>query len=223
MLNIFKSRAPSSASPPAPPPASVQAAQAPPISAPPPHVVHAVHGRPISPPFPGHLSEVIFGMGCFWGAERLFWSLSGVHTTAVGYAGGVSKNPTYEQVCSGRTGHVEVVRVIFDEQKISFMDLLVIFWQSHDPTQGNRQGNDRGTQYRSVIYASGAHLIQARASSQTYSQVLTESGYGAITTQIDRPPIFYYAEEYHQQYLHKVPHGYCGLSGCSVSYPREVC
>ena len=158
---------------------------------------HAVHGRSLQPPFPSDYKSILIGMGCFWGAERLFWQTEGVYTTAVGYAGGLTPNPTYEEVCSGRTGHSEVVLVVYDPNVISLESLLQIFWQEHDPTQGYRQGNDTGTQYRSVIYVDD----------------------DAITTEIDKNQTLYYAEDDHQQYLHKIPHGYCGLKGTGVSCP----
>ena len=180
--------------------------------------VHHVHGRSILPPFPRDCAEVLFGMGCFWGAERKFWGLEGVETTAVGYAGGHTPNPTYEEVCSGRTGHNEVVRVVYHPDIISFDALLKVFWESHDPTQGMRQGNDRGTQYRSGIYVTtDAQQAAAEASRESYRQALAERGYPPITTEIRRDVPFYYAEEYHQQYLSKNPDGYCGLGGTGVS------
>lgn len=184
---------------------------------------HAVSGRPIVPPFPEGVETVIFGLGCFWGAERKFWQVPGVYTTAVGYAGGHTRNPTYEEVCSGRTGHAEVVLVVFDPAQCSFEALLKLFWESHDPTQGMRQGNDVGTQYRSAIYvASPGQRAQAEASRQAYQRVLSESGYGAITTEIRDASAFYYAEGYHQQYLAKNPGGYCGLGGTGVACPAGV-
>jgi peptide-methionine (S)-S-oxide reductase len=187
---------------------------------------HAVNGRSIKPPFAKPSAEAgqellelaMFGMGCFWGAERRFWQLEGVWVTAVGYAGGFTPNPTYEEVCSGLTGHNEVVRVVFDPDKIDYQTLLVTFWESHDPTQGMRQGNDRGTQYRSGIYVySDAQGAAARASKEHFAAKLDAAGYGAITTEILEAPEFYYAETYHQQYLHKNPGGYCGLGGTGVS------
>jgi peptide-methionine (S)-S-oxide reductase len=181
---------------------------------------HFVNGASIVPPFPGRMREAVFGMGCFWGAERLFWELPGVFTTAVGYAGGFTPNPTYEEVCSGRTGHTEVVRVIFDPAAIAYDELLRTFWESHDPTQGMRQGNDVGTQYRSGIYASdAAQRAAAEASRRTYQARLMQAGRAAaISTEIRDAPAFYYAEDYHQQYLAKNPDGYCGIGGCGVPY-----
>ena len=181
---------------------------------------HLVKGTPMEPPFPEGTETAIFGMGCFWGAERKFWIASGVYTTAVGYAGGYTPNPTYEEVCSGRTGHTEVVLVVFDPAETSFDALLRIFWESHDPTQGMRQGNDVGTQYRSAIYASTpAQLAAAEASSHTYQLMLEKAGYGEITTELAENTRFYYAEDYHQQYLARHPNGYCGLGGTGVSCP----
>ena len=181
---------------------------------------HLVKGTPMEPPFPEGMETAIFGMGCFWGAERNFWTAPGVYTTAVGYAGGYTPNTTYEEVCSGRTGHTEVVLVVFDPAETSFDALLRIFWESHDPTQGMRQGNDVGTQYRSVIYASTpAQLAAAEASSHTYQQMLQKAGYGDITTEVAQDTRFYYAEDYHQQYLARHPNGYCGLGGTGVSCP----
>ncbi len=183
---------------------------------------HHVKDAPLVPPFrcgaDGRACGVVlFGMGCFWGAERLFWERDGVVTTAVGYAGGETSNPTYEEVCSGRTGHTEAVLVAFDPAVISFAQLLGLFWESHDPTQGMRQGNDRGTQYRSAIFTSDEQQLQAAlASRDAYQAGLTAAGYGAITTEIRPAPPFYYAEHYHQQYLAKVPGGYCGLAGTGV-------
>lgn len=180
---------------------------------------HFVNGHRIVPPFPAGLREALFGMGCFWGVERLFWQLRGVYSTAVGYAGGFTPNPTYEEVCTGDTGHAEVVRVIFDPAKVRYEDLLRAFWESHDPTQGMRQGNDIGTQYRSVIYLTdGAQRDAAEASGRAYQTRLTGAGHGTITTEIRDAPQFFYAEEYHQQYLAKNPSGYCGLSGCGVPF-----
>jgi len=179
---------------------------------------HYVSDRPLQPPFPEGTQEAVFGLGCFWGAERKFWQVEGVYVTAVGYAGGFTPNPTYEEVCSGRTGHAEVVRVIFDPQQVSYVQLLKLFWEAHDPTQGMRQGNDIGTQYRSCIFTFGAEQQQqAEASLQGYQQQLRASGYPEITTEIRPAPDFYYAEEYHQQYLAKNPDGYCGLGGTGVS------
>ena len=179
---------------------------------------HAVlRGAPLEPPFPAGLQEAVFGMGCFWGVERKFWKLDGVYTTAVGYAGGTTENPTYKEVCSGRTNHAEVVRVVFDSKKVSYSDLLKTFWENHDPTQGNRQGNDVGTQYRSVIYTfSDEQRKAAEASMAAYQAQLKQHGYGPITTEIRQAPEFYYAEDYHQQYLHKNPNGYCGVGGTGV-------
>ena len=179
---------------------------------------HAVLGSPLQPPFAAGMEEAQFGMGCFWGAERLFWKIPGVHSTSVGYAGGYTPNPTYEEVCSGRTGHAEVVRVIFDPTKVSYETLLKAFWERHDPTQGMRQGNDLGTQYRSVIYCtSDGQLVAAEASRARYQQALDSAQRGAITTEIRPAPQFFYAEDYHQQYLHKNPEGYCGLGGTGVA------
>lgn len=182
------------------------------------HNVHAVNGHPLRDAFAGY-GQVQFGMGCFWGAERKFWQLPGVFATAVGYAGGGTPNPTYEEVCSGLTGHTEAVRVIYDPAQVGFAALLQTFWESHDPTQGMRQGNDRGTQYRSVIHcATQVQYEAAIASRDAYQQRLDEAGYGRITTEIVYPaPAFYYAEDYHQQYLAKNPGGYCGLGGTGVS------
>ena len=181
---------------------------------------HHVHGRPIVPPFPEGHELALFGMGCFWGAERAFWTMDGVSTTAVGYAAGHTPNPTYEEVCSGRTGHNEVVRVVFDPHRIPYAALLAKFWESHDPTQGMRQGNDIGTQYRSGIYVySESQRDAALASRRRYQVALEQAGRGAITTEILDAPPFYYAESYHQQYLSKNPGGYCGLGGTGVSCP----
>lgn len=180
---------------------------------------HFVNGHRILPPFPTTLREAVFGMGCFWGVERLFWQLRGVHSTAVGYAGGFTPNPTYEEVCTGDTGHAEVVRVIFDPAKVRYEDLLKAFWESHDPTQGMRQGNDIGTQYRSAIYVTDkAQRDAAETSGRAYQARLSAAGHGAITTEIREAPQFFYAEEYHQQYLAKNPSGYCGLGGCGVPF-----
>jgi peptide-methionine (S)-S-oxide reductase len=182
--------------------------------------VHHVSGRRIVPPFPEGTELADLGLGCFWGAERLFWRLPGVYVTAVGYAGGETTNPTYEEVCSGRTGHAEVVRVVFDPRAVRYEALLRTFWESHDPTQGMRQGNDVGTQYRSCIFTHGeAQLAAARASREAYQAALRGKGRGEITTEIRPAPAFHYAEEYHQQYLSKNPGGYCGLSGTGVSCP----
>ncbi len=206
---------------------------------------HFVNGRPLVGPYPDGLRQVVFGMGCFWGAERLFWQTDGVFTTAVGYAGGITPNPTYEEVCSGRTGHTEAVLVVHDPQQVGLDDLLRVFWEGHDPTQGMRQGNDVGTQYRSAIYLEalsspqcGAPLMSkeqqasrravsscctedgleaALASRDRYQEALTAAGYGAITTEVKAAAPFYYAEPYHQQYLAKVPNGYCGLGGTGVA------
>jgi len=184
---------------------------------------HFANGHPIKGPFPAGLQQAVFGMGCFWGAERLFWQTKGVYSTAVGYAGGETKNPTYEEVCSGMTNHSEVVLVVFDPKVISYEQLLKVFWEGHDPTQGMRQGNDRGTQYRSVIYAYGDEQLQAaRKSKEMFQPALTKKGYGPITTEIRSAPEFYYAEDYHQQYLGKNPGGYCGLGGTGVSCPVGV-
>lgn len=184
---------------------------------------HAVLGTPIMPPFPEGLADIQLGLGCFWGAERLFWQLDGVYSTAVGYAGGLTPHPTYEEVCSGRTGHTEIVRVVYNPEKCSLESLLAVFWQAHDPTQGNRQGNDRGTQYRSAIYVNtDDELALARETARHYGASLAKGGFGPITTEIGKDKTFYYAEEFHQQYLHKVPNGYCGLSGCGISYPEQA-
>jgi peptide-methionine (S)-S-oxide reductase len=178
---------------------------------------HAVNGAPLTGPFPDGLAQAVFGMGCFWGAERKFWQLPGVFTTGAGDAGGETANPTYEDVCSGRTGHTEVVLVVFDPDIVSYDDLLRVFWENHDPTQGMRQGNDVGTQYRSAIYTSSpAQQAAAEASRERYRADLTRHGYPAITTEIVPAPPFYYAEAYHQQYLHKNPDGYCGMGGTGV-------
>jgi peptide-methionine (S)-S-oxide reductase len=181
---------------------------------------HWVNGNSIKPPFPAGMETAIFGLGCFWGAERKFWQLPGVHATAVGYAGGPTPNPTYQEVCSGMTGHNEVVLVVYDPRKVSFEALLKTFWESHDPTQGMRQGNDAGTQYRSGIYV--ASPVQRRAAEESravFQKSLDKAGYGQITTEILEAPPFYYAEDYHQQYLAKNPNGYCGLGGTGVSCP----
>jgi len=181
---------------------------------------HYVNGNVIQPPFGDHLKQVIFGMGCFWGAERKFWQLDGVYTTAVGYAAGHTPNPSYQEVCTGMTGHNEVVLVVYDPGRISLDQLLETFWESHDPTQGMRQGNDRGTQYRSGIYVYDEEQKKAaKVSRDCYQQELAKNGYGPITTEILDAPEFYYAEEYHQQYLAKNPNGYCGLGGTGVSCP----
>ena len=184
---------------------------------------HFVNGAPLKGPFPAGLEQAVFGLGCFWGAERKFWQLPGVYTTAVGYAGGYTKNPTYQEVCSGQTGHAEVVLVVFDPAKVGYADLLKVFWENHDPTQGMRQGNDVGTQYRSAIYtASEEQRARAIASREMFQDRLTASGYERITTEIAPAPPFYYAEDYHQQYLAKNPGGYCGLGGTGVSCPVGV-
>lgn len=181
---------------------------------------HYVNGNPISSPFPQHLQQAMFGLGCFWGAERNFWQTAGVFTTAVGYAGGLTPNPTYQEVCTGYTGHNEVVLVVFDPQQVAYTQLLKQFWESHDPSQGMRQGNDVGTQYRSGIYAfDDAQRAAAEQSKDRYQQALLEVGRAVITTEILPAPVFYYAEEYHQQYLAKNPSGYCGLGGTGVVYP----
>jgi peptide-methionine (S)-S-oxide reductase len=182
---------------------------------------HEVNGRPLKGPYPHGLETAVFGLGCFWGAERKFWQLGdAVYVTAVGYAGGETPNPTYEEVCSGRTGHAEVVLVVFDPKAISYDALLKVFWESHDPTQGMRQGNDVGTQYRSAIYTTGPEQRKAaEASKAMYEAELRKKGYGPVTTEIREAPPFYFAEDYHQQYLAKNPFGYCGLSGTGVSCP----
>lgn len=180
---------------------------------------HYVSGNRIIPPFPAGTAQALFGMGCFWGAERRFWQQPGVYSTAVGYAAGYTPNPTYREVCSGMTGHNEVVRVVYDPQQISYEDLLRVFWESHDPTQGMRQGNDAGTQYRSGIYVyDAAQRTAAEASRAQFQRRLSAAGFGAITTEIIDAPQFYYAEEYHQQYLAKNPGGYCGLGGTGVGF-----
>jgi len=184
---------------------------------------HDVLGTPIAPPFPDNLEQAVFGMGCFWGAERVFWQAPGVYTTAVGYAGGYTPNPTYEEVCSGRTGHTEAVLVVFDPAKTSYDAMLKLFWEGHDPTQGMRQGNDVGTQYRSAIYlTSPEQRAVAEASREMFQPRLTERGFDEITTEIADAGPFYYAEDYHQQYLAKNPNGYCGLGGTGVSCPIGV-
>ena len=181
---------------------------------------HYVNGHPLVGPFPAGLEEAVFAMGCFWGVERLFWQLPGVYSTSVGYAGGFTPNPTYREVCSGQTGHAEVVRVIYDPKKISYEDLLKVFWESHDPTQGMRQGSDVGTQYRSAIYTTTPQQKElAEKSRSSYAARLAQAGKGAVTTQIEAAPPFYYAEDYHQQYLAKNPDGYCGLKGTGVVCP----
>ena len=184
---------------------------------------HYVNGHPIQPPFPAGLEQAIFGMGCFWGAERIFWQTPGVYTTAVGYAGGYTSNPTYEEVCSGGTGHAEVVLVVFDPLVVSYDELLRIFWESHVPTQGMRQGNDVGTQYRSAIYTfDDQQSADAEASLERYQQELSAAGFGTITTEIAPADKFFYAEDYHQQYLAKNPHGYCGIGGTGVTCPTGL-
>jgi peptide-methionine (S)-S-oxide reductase len=184
--------------------------------------LHFVNGAPLEPPFPEGTEMALFGLGCFWGAERKFWKTPGVVSTSVGYAGGFTPNPTYEEVCSGRTGHTEAVRVAFDPRKVGFDELLRLFWESHDPTQGMRQGNDAGTQYRSAIYSYGEQQQQkATASREAYQKALAAAGHREITTEIREAPEFYYAEEYHQQYLAKNPQGYCGLGGTGVACLRE--
>ena len=184
---------------------------------------HAVLGTPLEGPVPDGHQVAVFGMGCFWGAERLFWELPGVWSTAAGYAGGFTPNPTYEEVCTGRTGHAEVVRVVFDPARVTYADLLKTFWESHDPTQGMRQGNDVGTQYRSVIYVTDEEQrARAEASSTAYGERLRQAGYGEVTTEISPLGEFWYAEDYHQQYLAKNPLGYCGIGGTGVSCPVGV-
>ncbi len=181
---------------------------------------HFVLGTPLEPPYPEGLERALFGLGCFWGAERRFWEAPGVFTTAVGYAAGFTPNPTYEEVCSGQTGHAEVVRVVFDASRTSYEALLRLFWESHDPTQGMRQGNDVGTQYRSGIYThSPAQRRAAESSREAYQRALVAAGHGSITTEIRDAPEFYYAEDYHQQYLARNPRGYCGLGGTGVACP----
>jgi peptide-methionine (S)-S-oxide reductase len=179
---------------------------------------HFVTGNRIVPPFPTGLELALFGLGCFWGAERKFWQVPGVYSTAVGYAGGFTPNATYEEVCTGMTGHNEVVRVVFDPARVRFEELLRVFWESHDPTQGMRQGNDVGTQYRSGIYTSAAQHEPALRSRDAYAAALKQAGMRAITTEIVAAPVFYYAEDYHQQYLAKNPDGYCGIGGCGVPF-----
>lgn len=181
---------------------------------------HLVNGHAMQPPWPEGMEEIVLGLGCFWGAERLFWQLPGVHVTAVGYAGGVTPNPTYEETCSGRTGHAEVVRVVFAPHRVDLETLLRVFWEAHDPTQGHRQGNDIGSQYRSIILTTtpGQREVAER-SREAYGEALSRSGRGPVTTEIEPLEAFYYAEEYHQQYLAKNPGGYCGLKGTGVSCP----
>ena len=181
---------------------------------------HEVLGNPLTPPWPEGFQQIVVGMGCFWGAERVFWQADGVWTTAVGYAGGHTPNPTYEEVCSARTGHTEAVLAVFDPSKTSYEEMLKLFWENHDPTQGMRQGNDVGTQYRSaILYSTEAEREAAERTKAAFSERLREAGYGEITTEIAPLDEFYYAEDYHQQYLAKVPHGYCGLGGTGVSCP----
>jgi len=184
---------------------------------------HFVNGAPLEPPFPDGSELALFGLGCFWGAERKFWKTPGVVSTSVGYAGGSTPNPTYQEVCSGRTGHTEVVRVVFDPATVGYLDLLRAFWEAHDPTQGMRQGNDVGTQYRSAIYSCGEEQARAAAASRDeYQQALGAAGHGPITTEIGPAPEFYYAEDYHQQYLAKNPGGYCGIGGTGVACPIGI-
>ena len=184
---------------------------------------HFVNGNPLKGPYPENMEHAVFGLGCFWGAERRFWQTEGVYVTAAGYAGGVTPNPTYEEVCSGNTGHTEVVLVVYDPAFVRYQQLLKVFWESHDPTQGMRQGNDIGTQYRSAIYTcSDAQLAAAQDSRQTYQRELDRAGYGGITTEIAPLDTFYYAEDYHQQYLAKNPGGYCGIGGTGVSCPTGL-
>ena len=184
---------------------------------------HFVNHHPLEPPFPGGLERAMFAMGCFWGAERMFWQLKGVYSTAVGYAAGHTPNPTYREVCSGMTAHAEVVLVVFDPKAVRYEELLKVFWENHDPTQGMRQGNDAGTQYRSGVYCYGdAQRRAAELSRDAFQKQLSAAGYGAITTEILPAPEFYYAEDYHQQYLAKNPGGYCGLGGTGVSCPVGV-
>ena len=181
---------------------------------------HFVNAAPLRGPFPDHLQQAVFALGCFWGAERRFWEIEGVFSTAAGYSGGITRNPTYEEVCSGNTGHTEVVQVVFDPGKVSYTDLLQVFWESHDPTQGMRQGNDIGTQYRSAIFTTNdAQQAEARRSMATYQNELHKAGLDTITTEVMPLDAFYYAEDYHQQYLAKNPGGYCGLGGTGVSCP----
>lgn len=183
---------------------------------------HFVNGHAMEPPYPDNTRLAMFGLGCFWGAERCFWKTDGVFVTAVGYAGGYTPNPTYQEVCSGMTGHNEVVRVVFNPQQISYAALLKLFWESHNPTQGMRQGNDVGTQYRSGIYVySDQQMAEAQHSREIFQQALHAAGMGDISTEIIRAPEFYFAEDYHQQYLAKNPNGYCGLGGCNVTYPSS--
>jgi len=184
---------------------------------------HYVSGNRLAPPFPDGLEIAVFGMGCFWGAEKKFWQAAGVYSTSVGYAGGLTPNPSYEEVCSGLTGHAEVVQVVFDPRKTSYAEMLRIFWENHDPTQGMRQGNDVGTQYRSTIYwTSPAQKELAEQSRDLYQKKLQAAGYGPITTEVRAAPEYFYAEDYHQQYLAKNPHGYCGMGGTGVGCPIGV-
>ncbi|MGH8940875.1 MAG: peptide-methionine (S)-S-oxide reductase MsrA, partial [Actinomycetes bacterium] len=185
--------------------------------------LHAVLGNPIEGPYPEHLEVAVFGLGCFWGAERMFWTIPGVWSTAAGYAGGITAHPTYEEVCSGRTGHTEAVQVVFDPSQVSYRELLKVFWEGHDPTQGFRQGNDVGTQYRSAVYyTSDEQKAAAEETRAAFAPRLAESGYGDITSEIVAAGPFYFAEDYHQQYLHKVPNGYCGIGGTGVHCPVGV-
>ena len=184
---------------------------------------HFVNGHPLKPPFPAGLEQAVFGMGCFWGAERLFWLTPGVYSTSVGYAGGQTKNPTYEEVCSGFTNHTEVVQVTFDPKVLPYEQLLKVFWEGHDPTQGMRQGNDAGTQYRSAVFTYGEKQLKAALISRNaFQKNLSQAGFGKITTEIAAAPAYYFAEDYHQQYLGKEPNGYCGLGGTGVSCPVGV-
>ena len=184
---------------------------------------HAVNGNRIVPPFPAGMEQAVFGLGCFWGAEKLFWNIPGVYSTAVGYAGGETKNPSYEEVCSGFTNHTEAVLVVFDPKQVAYETLLKAFWEGHDPTQGMRQGNDSGTQYRSAVYTYGdAQLKAALNSKEIFEKALGQKGFGKVTTEIRSAPEFYYAEDYHQQYLAKNPNGYCGLGGTGVSCPVGI-
>ena len=184
---------------------------------------HFVNGHALKAPFPAGLEQAVFGMGCFWGAERLFWQLPGVYSTSVGYAGGQTKNPTYDEVCSGMTNHTEAVMVVFDPKVLSYEKLLKVFWEGHDPTQGMRQGNDQGSQYRSAVYTYGDEQLRtALSSKEMFQKSLQKAGFGPITTEIKPAPQYYYAEDYHQQYLGKNPDGYCGLGGTGVSCPAGV-
>jgi peptide-methionine (S)-S-oxide reductase len=184
---------------------------------------HAVLKTPLKPPYPAGLQVAFFGMGCYWGAERIFWQTPGVYSTAVGYAGGYTPNPTYQETCSGRTGHTETVQVVYDPAKVSFRELLRVFWESHDPTQGMRQGNDHGTQYRSAIYTTtDEQLAEAGETEALYEDALARKRYGKISTEIGPAGPFYYAEDYHQQYLYKVPNGYCGIGGTGVACPTGL-